>query len=328
MPGPGEMLRQAREARGLPLEAAAQETRIRIEYLTAIEDNDFASLPGDVYPRGFLRNYSTFLGLDPSTVMAAYEESRTAPRRATGPHPTQPAPARKRPRKPEPIRIEPLSPTRIDTRVRYAPSFWLMGLVAFVLLIVVYLGYNAVNGVSRVPLATPTVTAQLTPTELIAMLPSVIVENTPVWTPYPTGGGPPAAAATTPQPPGAPTTTALAGQPPQPPATLIAGQAPPTVAAGPSPVGTVGAGVNVQVSVGSQNAWMQVTLDGKVQFAGTLAAGSTRSWSAQNTIRIRFARGDITSVNVNGVDKGLAADASQTVVTKEWDAAGNERIIQ
>jgi hypothetical protein len=24
----------------------------------------------------------------------------------------------------------------------------------------------------------------------------------------------------------------------------------------------------------------------------------------------------------------LAADASQTVVTKEWDASGNERIIQ
>jgi uncharacterized protein DUF4115 len=82
------------------------------------------------------------------------------------------------------------------------------------------------------------------------------------------------------------------------------------------------------VSVGSQNAWMQVTLDGKVQFAGTLAAGSTRSWSAQNTVRIRFARGDITSVNVNGVDRGLASDASQTVITKEWDAAGNERIIQ
>ena len=81
-------------------------------------------------------------------------------------------------------------------------------------------------------------------------------------------------------------------------------------------MGTLGAGVNVQVSVGSQNAWMQVTLDGKVQFAGTLAAGSTRAWTGQNTMRIRFARGDITSVNVNGVDKGLAADASQTVVTK------------
>ena len=73
-----------------------------------------------------------------------------------------------------------------------------------------------------------------------------------------------------------------AGQPPQPPATLIAGQpAPPTAApAGAGPVGTVGAGVNVQVSVGSQNAWMQVMLDGKVQFAGTLAAGSTRAWTA------------------------------------------------
>jgi cytoskeletal protein RodZ len=325
------MLRQAREARGLPLEAAAQETRIRIEYLTAIEDNDFTSLPGDVYNRGFLRNYSTYLGLDPSAVMAAYEGNKGAARKEAPPAANKAASAAKRSRKPDPIRIEPLSPTRIDTRVRYAPSFWLMGLVAFVLLIVVYLGYNAVNGVNRVPLATPTVSAQLTPTQLIAMLPTVLVENTPVWTPFPTPGGSAAAGqALTPQAPGAagPATTAVAGLPPQPPATLVAGQPALTVAAGVTPVGTLGAGVNVQVSVGSQNAWMQVTLDGKVQFAGTLAAGSSRAWTAQNTVRIRFARGDITSVNVNGVDKGLAADASQTVVTKEWDAAGNERIIQ
>ncbi|HMA37174.1 MAG TPA: DUF4115 domain-containing protein, partial [Chloroflexia bacterium] len=89
----------------------------------------------------------------------------------------------------------------------------------------------------------------------------------------------------------------------------------------------LGTGVTVQVSVGNENAWMQVSLDGKVQFAGVLAAGAVRSWTAQNAIRIRFARGDITSVMVNGVDKGLASDSAQTVITKEWDAAGNEHVI-
>ena len=173
MPGPGEMLRQAREARGMPLAAAAQETRLRIEYLTAIEDNDFTSLPGDVYNRGFLRNYSTYLGLDPSAVMAAAARgtgrSRARKRRRQRTRRRPPPSGRA---EPDPIRIEPLSPTRIDTRVRYAPSFWLMGLVAFVLLIVVYLGYNAVNGVNRVPLATPTVRRARMPTQLIAMLPT------------------------------------------------------------------------------------------------------------------------------------------------------------
>ena len=57
-------------------------------------------------------------------------------------------------------------------------------------------------------------------------------------------------------------------------------------------------------------------IDGKPQFAGTLAAGSSRIWTAQNRIRIRFARGDITSVNVNGVDKGIVADSSQTIITQ------------
>jgi hypothetical protein len=93
---------------------------------------------------------------------------------------------------------------------------------------------------------------------------------------------------------------------------------------------TPGAGVSVQLTVQSQtqNAWVLVTLDGKIAFQGVLAAGSSRQWQAQNTVRVKFARGDITAVNVNGVDKGTATDTFQTIITKEWDATGNERVIQ
>lgn len=60
----GEKLREAREIRGVDLFRVERDTKIRSKYLAALEDGEFAELPGDVYARGFLRNYATYLGLD------------------------------------------------------------------------------------------------------------------------------------------------------------------------------------------------------------------------------------------------------------------------
>ena len=93
MPGPGDSLRLARESRGLSLEDVARETRIRIEYLDAMERDDFRALPGDVYSRGFLRNYGSYLGLNAAEVIAAYDGRNDQPRKRprTGAIATQPA---------------------------------------------------------------------------------------------------------------------------------------------------------------------------------------------------------------------------------------------
>jgi len=66
----GELLRSAREARGISLEQAEEATRIRKAYLEALEAEDFARMPAQVYVRGFLRNYALYLGLDPEEVLA------------------------------------------------------------------------------------------------------------------------------------------------------------------------------------------------------------------------------------------------------------------
>jgi cytoskeletal protein RodZ len=70
----GSYLRVAREARGLDLRDAAQQTRISIGYLKAIEDEDFSKLPGEVFVRGFLKSYARFLGLPDDEVMKRYGE--------------------------------------------------------------------------------------------------------------------------------------------------------------------------------------------------------------------------------------------------------------
>jgi len=70
----GSYFRHAREARGLDLRDAAQQTRISINYLKAIEEEDFSKLPGEVFVKGFLKNYARFLRLSEEEVVKLYGE--------------------------------------------------------------------------------------------------------------------------------------------------------------------------------------------------------------------------------------------------------------
>jgi Helix-turn-helix domain len=69
----GAALRKMREARGVTLEEAARDTRVRLEFLEAIEAEDFHRLLGDVHVRGCLRTYATYLRLSPDKVVAMYD---------------------------------------------------------------------------------------------------------------------------------------------------------------------------------------------------------------------------------------------------------------
>jgi hypothetical protein len=90
--GIGPALRQARQLRGKSIEEASRETHIRPEYLQALERERFESLSGDVYARGFLRSYSTYLGLDADGIVATFNRT-FGPPRPTLPDPA-PGPAR------------------------------------------------------------------------------------------------------------------------------------------------------------------------------------------------------------------------------------------
>jgi cytoskeletal protein RodZ len=70
----GSYLREAREARGTDLREAAQQTRINFNYLAAIENEEFSKLPGEVFVKGFLKNYAKFLQLPEGEVMKRYGE--------------------------------------------------------------------------------------------------------------------------------------------------------------------------------------------------------------------------------------------------------------
>src|SRR2546425_3806141 len=91
--GIGPALRRARLTRGKSIEEASRETRIRAEYLQALERETFESMLGAVYVRGFLRSYSTYLGLDADKVLTVYN------RHFGGPRPTLPEPVAAPPRR-------------------------------------------------------------------------------------------------------------------------------------------------------------------------------------------------------------------------------------
>lgn len=62
--GIGNILKEAREARGLTLEKVEAETKIRQKYISAMEQDEFQTLPGPIYARAFLKNYAKYLNID------------------------------------------------------------------------------------------------------------------------------------------------------------------------------------------------------------------------------------------------------------------------
>ncbi len=77
--GVGSALRRAREIGGISLEEASRDTRLRVEQLHALEDEDFEALGDDVYARAMLRTYAQYLGLKPGKVAAIYASHTDAP---------------------------------------------------------------------------------------------------------------------------------------------------------------------------------------------------------------------------------------------------------
>jgi cytoskeletal protein RodZ len=71
-----ERLYAARERKGVDLYRAERDTKIRARYLAALERGEYKELPGDVYTKGFLRNYALYLGLDPDEVVGQWRRER------------------------------------------------------------------------------------------------------------------------------------------------------------------------------------------------------------------------------------------------------------
>lgn len=162
----GQMLREARESKGVSLAEAEEATKIRRKHLQALEEADYSTLPPSVYVRGFLRSYATYLGLDPEEALAAYHDGLPKDRVPQEPH----------------IISEPLTPS---SQINWELIGTVLMLIAVgVLLVFVYRRYVvplATNATGQPPTATqaPALPSTDTPEAMVADVPAATPTTTP-----------------------------------------------------------------------------------------------------------------------------------------------------
>jgi transcriptional regulator with XRE-family HTH domain len=179
----GKLLREAREKLGLTHEEAERATRIRARYLEALESGDVESLPSSVQARGFLRNYSDFLGLDTDAILLDYAQViQASPRGRKGLSPD----------------TEPATRPTVQVRSRrprwLSPDLFVAAAITLVLLFVlVWGGTRVMQSLEQdrpnsqdsgfILLSSPTITPTRTPA------PAPLIEGSPGNNPEPTQSG-------------------------------------------------------------------------------------------------------------------------------------------
>jgi cytoskeleton protein RodZ len=74
----GEVLKRTRTRHKIDIRTVEQQTKIRIKYLRALENEEWDVLPGPAYAKGFLRTYAQFLGLDGDALVDEYRRTAEA----------------------------------------------------------------------------------------------------------------------------------------------------------------------------------------------------------------------------------------------------------
>lgn len=69
----GLVLRKARESRGLSIEQVSSATKIHIKIIQDLEMDRYDDLPAEPFTRGFIYNYSRFLGLSSKSLMEEHK---------------------------------------------------------------------------------------------------------------------------------------------------------------------------------------------------------------------------------------------------------------
>ncbi|MBF0320935.1 MAG: helix-turn-helix domain-containing protein [Nitrospirae bacterium] len=86
----GQYLSNLRKEAGLTVEEMALRTRIRLDYLKAIENDSLDKVPADVYTKGYIRTYLKTLSIDPAEGLRIYAEQKGAAHADTPSHQTSP----------------------------------------------------------------------------------------------------------------------------------------------------------------------------------------------------------------------------------------------
>jgi cytoskeletal protein RodZ len=68
----GQILKEAREKKGVTASQAAAATRMKIQTVEALERDDFSRMAAPMYSKGFIKLYSEYLGVDSAPLIREY----------------------------------------------------------------------------------------------------------------------------------------------------------------------------------------------------------------------------------------------------------------
>lgn len=68
----GQKLREAREEKDISISEVAEQTRISALYLESIENDDYRSLPGGIFNKGFVKSFAKYVGVDEHEALEDY----------------------------------------------------------------------------------------------------------------------------------------------------------------------------------------------------------------------------------------------------------------
>lgn len=313
----GDTLRRERRKRNLELAQIAGELKISTRFLEAMEQDDFAKLPGGVFTRSFVRQYASFLGLDAGELVAEME------------HAAEPEPVSQLPNKHTPdvpgIDLEIGENWQSVTERRTPMPSWLRAGVLLVVLMLVCSGvYYWWQRPRHQVLAHET------------QPPAKAMPATPLAPVSRPAENPPAAASPSPASPAAATEASAESSakpaPAQSAATLPAATPASTMSATPPatppsstpeiPVATPNPNAKVRVGITADEAvWVRAVVNGKFQFEGVLQPHESRSIDADGEVTLRLGNAGGATLTLNGKPVGAVGPKGQ-IRTVQFTSGG------
>lgn len=89
----GERLKRERELREVSMDELTKATRISKRFVEALENEDWAKLPGGVFGHGFVRTIARYLGLNEEALLGEYDLARAQYAPAAEPKPEERIPS-------------------------------------------------------------------------------------------------------------------------------------------------------------------------------------------------------------------------------------------
>lgn len=121
MPTVAEQLSAGREAKKLTVQQVADVTKIRTDYVRALEEGNFSAFSATIYIRGSVKSYAMFLKLDVPSILATLETELKATQQFS-----------------EPPKLTEQKTTMLDTlTLVLAKLNWKMGFVGVIILLAI-----------------------------------------------------------------------------------------------------------------------------------------------------------------------------------------------